>query len=134
MPVQMDEYDEEIDLTPGTTKSTIVCFLYENRGLGYRPVEIQEALDLPRGTTATTLTRLVDDGYVGKTSDSIYYALDERDDLARYAATREQTTRMFEHHEREPDESPSTPTEIDTDAIEAEVAELDEAVESEFDL
>ena len=103
MPVRREDHDEEIDLTPGTRKSEIVCLLYQNRGLGYRPVEIQEELDLPRGTTATTLTRLVDDGYVGKTADSVYYALQERDDLARYAAAREQTERLFETQEREPD-------------------------------
>lgn len=139
MPVRMEDHDEEIDLTPGTRKSEIVCLLYRNRGLGYRPVEIQEELDLPRGTTATTLTRLVDDGYVGKTADSVYYALQERDDLARYAAAREQTERLFETHEREPDgedgvSGASESGDADRDAVAAEVKALDEAAEAELDL
>jgi DNA-binding IclR family transcriptional regulator len=130
----MEDHDEEIDLTPGTTKSAIVCLLYRNRGLGYRPVEIQEELDLPRGTTATTLARLVDDGYVGKTADSIYYALRERDDLARYAAAREQTAQLLAQHDREPDETAESVPDVDLDAIEAEVEALDDAAESVFDL
>jgi hypothetical protein len=139
MPVRMEDHDEEIDLTPGTRKSEIVCLLYRNRGLCYRPVEIQEELDLPRGTTATTLTRLVDDGCVGKTADNVYYTLQECDDLARYAATREQTERLFETHEREPDGEDGTGRagesgDADLDAVETEVEALDEAADAELDL
>ncbi len=131
MPVRMDTHDPEIELTPGTTKSEIVCLLYENRGLGYRPSEIRDRLDLPRGTAPTTLGRLVDEGYVGKTNDGLYYALTERDDLGRYAAAREQTRRLFDETGT-PEEPPES--DVDLDEIESEVDELDDAAREQFDL
>ena len=72
-------------------------------GLGYRPGGDQEELDRPRGTTATARARLGDDGEVGEGADSGEYALQGGDDLARDAAARGQTERLFETQEREPD-------------------------------
>lgn len=130
MPVRMDTHQPEIDLTPGTTKSEIVCLLYENRGLGYRPSEVRDALEIPDGTATTTLSRLVDEGYVGKTADGLYYALDERDDLGRYAAARDQTERLF----RSRDADAAATPDVESVVSDAELDELTAAAEDEFDL
>jgi hypothetical protein len=87
MPVRLDTHDPEIDLTLGTTKSDIVAFLYENPEYGYRPAEIRDRLDIPHGTATTTLKCLQDHGYLGKTEDGYYHALDNREDLQRYVAS-----------------------------------------------
>jgi DNA-binding MarR family transcriptional regulator len=96
MPVNLDDYDPDIDLTPGTTRSDAVVFLYQRPNLGWRPAEVRDALDIPRGTATTTLGRLYEDGYVGKTDDGYYYALDHREELRRYVASLDQLHRMFD--------------------------------------
>lgn len=133
MPVHLDTHNPDIDLTVGTTKSDIVAFLYNNLEYGYRPSEVREHLDIPHGTATTTLKRLHETGYIGKTADSYYHALDHREDLRRYVAGLDQLDRMFS---QPPDEShPSTPDAenapetIDDAAVEAEVT----ALEDEFD-
>ncbi|WP_248516930.1 MarR family transcriptional regulator [Salinarchaeum laminariae] len=128
MPVPLDEHEPDVDLTPVTTKSDIVAFLYRNPEYGYRPAEIRAELDIPRGTATTTLKRLHDDGYVGKTTDSHYHALDRRDDLSRYVTSLEQLDRMFAER-GEPDGTGATPTEVDEAELEAEV----EALEASLD-
>ncbi|MFC6875226.1 helix-turn-helix domain-containing protein [Halobellus marinus] len=108
MPVFLEDHDPEIDLRPDTTKSDIVVYLYENPEWGYSPQEIKETLDIPRGTATTTLKRLYDDGYIGKTADGYYHALSERKDLHRYVSSLDQVHRMFGHH-RDPDTTPEEP-------------------------
>ncbi|MEA5386748.1 hypothetical protein VB779_06580 [Haloarculaceae archaeon H-GB11] len=78
MPVFLENHDAEITLRPGTTKSDIVVYLYQNPEWGYSPQDIKEALDIPRGTATTTLKRLYDEDYIGKTTDGYYHALGER--------------------------------------------------------
>lgn len=124
MPVPLDEHEPDVDLTPGTTKSDIVAFLYRNPDYGYRPVEIRDELDIPRGTATTTLKHLHDGGYVGKTSDSHYHALDHRDDLSRYVTSLAQLDRMFATRE-EPDNTSGTPNEVDEAELDAELEALE---------
>lgn len=130
MPVLLKDHDSELDLRPGTTKSDIVAFLYQNPEWGYSPQEIKEALDIPRGTATTTLTRLHDDDYVGKTDDGYYFALSEREDIRRYVSSLNQVDRMFGHH-RDADAIPEEPEkqlgEDRTDEeLDAELAELED--------
>lgn len=132
MPVRLEDHNPEIDLRPGTTKADIVAYLYQNPEWGYSPQDIKEALDIPRGTATTTLKRLSDDGYLGKTEDGYYYALDEREDLRRYVASLEQVHRMFGHH-RDADASPEEPEtqiggERTAEELEAELTELEERI------
>lgn len=101
MPVHLESHAPDVDLDPGTTRSAIVAFLYRNPEFGFRPAEIKEALDIPRGTATTTLTRLHDEGYLGKTPDSYYYALDDHEGVRRYVASLDQLERMFGHHRDE---------------------------------
>jgi hypothetical protein len=134
MPVYLDTHDPDIDLTPGTTKSDIVAFLYNNPDYGYKPAEVREHLDIPHGTATATLKRLHETGCLGKTDDSYYHALDHREDLRRYVAGLDQLDRMFSHP---PDEGPpptsdtedAPPKSIDDAAVEAELADLEAELE-----
>jgi len=129
MPVLLKNHDSEINLRPGTTKSDIVAYLYQNPEWGYSPQDLKEALDIPRGTATTTLKRLYDDGYIGKTDDGYYYALSEREDIRRYVSSLNQVDRMFGHH-RDTDATSEEPEkqigEGRTDEeLDAELAELE---------
>lgn len=89
MPIDLRERDPDDPITvrPGTNKARIINLLYQDTNLGYTPAEIRENLDIPRGSVSTTLSRLVEDGYIGKTSDGLYHGLDHRDDLRRFAGS-----------------------------------------------
>jgi hypothetical protein len=134
MPVLLENHDPDVQLRPGTTKSDIVAYLYQNPEWGYSPKEIAETLDIPRGTATTTLGRLYADSYVGKTDDGYYHALGDRDDIHRYVATLDQVDRMFGRHRdegsspEEPDDQigeQRTDEELDAELADLE-AELDE--------
>jgi len=135
MPVRLEDHDPEIALRPGTTKSAIVAYLYRNPEWGYAPKEITEALDVPRGTATTTLKRLYDDDYVGKTDDGYYHALGEREDVRRYVSSLDQTHRMFGRH-RDADATPDDPEKQIGDGrtdedLDAELSALEDEIESE---
>ncbi|WP_263019594.1 MarR family transcriptional regulator [Natronobiforma cellulositropha] len=130
MPVLLEDHDPEITLQPGTTKSDVVEYLYRNPEWGYSPRDIKESLDIPRGTATTTLKRLYDDGYVGKTDDGYYHALGEREDIRRYVSSLEQVHRMFGRH-RDADATPEEPEKQIGDGrtdeeLDAELAELED--------
>lgn len=130
MPVRLKDHNPEIDLRPGTTKSDIVAFLYSNSELGYSPQDIKETLDIPRGTATTTLKRLYDDDYIGKTEDGYYYALSEREEIKRYVSSLTQVDRMFGHH-RDADATPEVPEkrigeDHTAEELDAELAELED--------
>jgi len=126
MPVHLKNHNAELDLRPGTTKSDIVAYLYRNPEWGYSPQEIKEALDIPRGTATTTLKRLYDDDYVGKTDDGYYHALSDRDDIRRYVSSLDQVHRMFGHH-RDGDVTPEEPDKLIGES------RTDEELEAELD-
>jgi DNA-binding MarR family transcriptional regulator len=133
MPILLEDHDPEINLRPGTTKSDIVAYLYQNPEWGYSPQDIKEALEIPRGTATTTLKRLYDDDYIGKTDDGYYYARDDRDDIRRYVANLTQAHRMFGHH-RDADAQPEAPDAQIGDSrteeeLNAELAALEEDVD-----
>lgn len=96
MPIDLREHDpnDGIDIRPGTNKAAIIKLLYRDTNLAYTPAEIRDALDLPRGTTSTTLSRLHDDGMIGKTSDGLYHGLAHREDLRRFARSLVQLDEM----------------------------------------
>ena len=132
MPVRLEYHDSELDLRPGTTKSEIVAYLYRNPEWGYSPQEIKETLDIPRGTATTTLKRLYDDNYLGKTDDGYYHALDQREDIRRYVSSLTQVHRMFGHH-RDSDMAPEEPEKQigagrTDEELEAELEELEDDI------
>lgn len=133
MPIHLETHDPDVDLTPGTTKSAIVAFLYRHPDYGYRPSEISDRLNIPHGTATATLTRLHDQGYVGKTDDSYYHALEQREDLRRYVASLEQLDRLFSQPTDENDDPSPAPDvtngaseKIDEASIDAELDELED--------
>ena len=127
MPIRLDTYEPDVELLPGTVKSDIIAFLYDNPELGFRPEELEDHLELLHGTVTTALKRLSDDGLIGKTSDSYYHALEHREDLLRYVASLDQLQRMFKDKEYA-----GAPTEdVDEDELEEELAELEAKLENE---
>ncbi len=129
MPIHLDSHPPDVELTPGTTKSDIVEFLYRHSAYGYRPMEISDELDIPDGTATTTLSRLYADGVVGKTAEGYYHALDDREDIRRYVASLRQLHRSFGHHRAEDDPSSDTVPSVSEDTLAAEL----ESVEGELD-
>jgi hypothetical protein len=96
MPVDLRRHDPDdpVDIRPGTNKAAIIKLLYRDTNLAYTPAEIREALELPRGTTSTTLSRLHDEGLIGKTSDGLYHGFEHRDDVRRFARSLVQLDEM----------------------------------------
>ena len=87
MPIDLRKHDPDdpITIRPETNKAKIIKLLYRDTNLGYTPAEIRKELDLPRGSTSTTLSRLHEEGLIGKTNDGFYHGLDHRADLRRFA-------------------------------------------------
>lgn len=87
MPVDLRTHDPDasIDIRPGTNAAAIIRLLYADPNLGYTPAELQEHSDIPKGSVSTTLQRLLDQGYIAKTTDGYYHALSEREDIRRFA-------------------------------------------------
>lgn len=134
MPINLETHDPDVTLTPGTTKSEIVMYLYQHPELGFRPAEIRDALDVPRGTATTTLKRLYEDDYVGKTEDGYYYALSHRDDLHRYVASHEQLTRMFTDRSADVTDSDEDDSgEVTDPDLGAEVDDLEDELETDLE-
>lgn len=136
MPVALETHDPELELTPGTTKSDIVAFLYRNDDYGYSPQDVHTELDIPHNTTKVTLKRLYDDEYIDKTPDGYYHARSDREDLYRYTAALDGLDRMFTTHEQyePPDEDAEefVDTELDepADLTDEDIEEAVALVES----
>lgn len=98
MPIDLRTHDPDdpVTIRPGTNKAQIIKLLYRDTDLGYTPAEVREALDLPRGSGSTTLTRMHEGGLIGKTDDGYYHGLDHREDLSRFAASLVSLERLFE--------------------------------------
>lgn len=143
MPVHLDTHTPELEIDPGTTKGRIIAFLYQTPEFGYKPVEIQEELKIPKGTATGTLTRLYDEGYIGKTKDSYYHALEGQEELRRFASSYDQLTRLTARHTDAPTTEDATQTKsreqqlaetADTpseEEIESEIGEIEADVERE---
>ena len=88
MPVDLRTHgpSDDVHIDPSTNKATIIRLLYTNPNYGFTPAEIHDRLgNIPKGSVTGTLTRLFNDGDVGKTADGYYHALENRDDLRRFA-------------------------------------------------
>lgn len=96
--------DDPITIRPDTNKARIIELLYRDTTLDYTPTEIRRELDMPRGSTVsktlprTFLSRMHEDGLIGKTSDGRYHGLDHREDLRRFAKSLVQLDTMFARH------------------------------------
>ena len=129
MPVHLDSHEPDVDLTPGTAKSDIVAFLYSQPEFGFKPKELEDELDLPHGTVTTTLKRLYDQGFVGKTTDSHYHALEHREDLHRYVSSLDQVERLFgeepEDFAENTEWGDDPPEDVDEAELDSEIDELE---------
>ncbi|GAA0274225.1 hypothetical protein GCM10009000_107260 [Halobacterium noricense] len=88
MPVDLRTHDpsDDVHIDSRTNKAAIIRLLYTNPNYGFTPSEIHNRLkDIPKGSVTGTLTRLLNDGDIGKTADGYYHALESRDDLRRFA-------------------------------------------------
>lgn len=100
MPVDLRKHnpDDPITIRPETNKAKIIKLLYQDTNLGFTPAEIRDELDIPRGTVSGTLSRLYDEGLIGKTSDGLYHGFDHRDDLRRFAQSLVSLDTMLSRH------------------------------------
>lgn len=74
MPVDFESYQPSDLPRRETNGRAILEFLADHPEKGYRPSEIADALDIPRGSVGTTLSRLHDRGLVRHKGD--YWAID----------------------------------------------------------
>ena len=87
MPVDLRTHNsnEPINVRPGTNEADILKLLYTTPHLGFTPSEIEDQTGMAAGSVTTTLTRLLDKGYIGKTSDGLYHALADSPHIVRFA-------------------------------------------------
>jgi len=133
MPGPSDIPDADTDLTPGTAKSDIVAVLYSNPDNRFSPGQIQSQLDIPHETLTTALTRLKNNGLIGKTENRYYHALAHRKDLRRYVESLNQLEMMFDdkNYDEYTNRDESQSEDIDEDELNAEIAKLEAELNSE---
>ena len=138
MPIDLRTHDpdDSVDIDPGTNKATIVQYLYRNPNLGFKPAEIHDVLDIPKGSVTTTLVRLFDEGSVGKTPDGYYHALESRDDLRRFVTGLVQVEGLTDRYDglqpgdiEVSDDHPTARDDSATADLDDKLAELDEEFE-----
>ncbi|PSP68481.1 PaaX domain-containing protein [Halobacteriales archaeon QS_1_69_70] len=120
MPIDLRKHDPDdpITIRPETNKAKIIKLLYHDTNLGFTPAELRDELDLPRGTVSGTLSRLHDEGRIGKTSDGLYHGLEHREDLRRFAQSLISLDTMLSRHSEagiEPDDVEQTGTSARTE-------------------
>lgn len=100
MPVDLRTHDPEasLEIRPGTNAAAIITLLYTHPHLGYTPAELREETDIPKGSVSTTLQRLLEKGYIGKTTDGYYHALADREDIRRFAMSLVSLEEMAAHY------------------------------------
>ena len=91
MPVEFDEYrkkretTETLAIDPGSNAHKILSFLAEYPELGFKPAEIAEEVDIPRGSLNPTLARLKKQGLVEH--EPPYWSAANDDRIAAIGAT-----------------------------------------------
>lgn len=91
MPIEFDEYRrnretiETLAIDPGSNAHEILGFLAEHPDLGFKPAEIFEAVDVPRGSLNPTLARLKDQGLVEH--EPPYWSVADDDRVSAVGAT-----------------------------------------------
>jgi len=141
MPIDLRKHDPDdpITIRPETNKAKLMKLLYQDTNLGFTPAEIRDELDLPRGTVSGTLSRLHDEGLIGKTSDGLYHGLDHREDLQRFVQSLVSLDTMLSRHPEagiDPDDveqtGASAKTEIPTDRLQEQDTPREEPAPDEW--
>lgn len=73
MPVDFESYHPSDLPTENTNGRQILEYLAQNPELGFRPSELAEELNIPRGSVGTTLRRLEQRGFIRHKGD--YWAI-----------------------------------------------------------
>lgn len=137
MPIDLRTHDpdDQVDIDPGTNKAKLVQYLYMRPNLGFKPAELNDDLDMPKGSITTTLVRLSDEGLIGKTADGYYHALESRKDVRRFVTGLVQATTLHDRYDDLSPEDvditrlvdPAGTTDVNAaDDVEAELDELEE--------
>lgn len=91
MPVEFDEYRAErteggnIPIDPNSNAFRVLSFLSEHPDLGFKPSEIREHVDVPKGSLNPTLARLEEREFVEH--ESPYWSAGADDRLGAVAGT-----------------------------------------------
>lgn len=91
MPVEFEEYQERqaesggLPIDPDSNAYKILSFLAERPELGFKPSEIREHVDMPKGSLNPTLSRLEARGLVEH--EAPYWSAGDDDRLAAIAGT-----------------------------------------------
>lgn len=138
MPVDLRTHDPDdgIDIAPGTNKAKIIKLLYSHPHLGYKPSEIRDSIDIPKGSVTTTLLRLHDDGHIGKTTDGYYHAFETRDDLRRFATGLvqvEDLTSRYVDDDLSPEDAEQTKSRNEQLEDRAEDSQTEAVIDAELD-
>lgn len=102
MPVNFDEYrdhrEDEPDLPfdPDSNAFAILTFLAEHPDLGFKPAEIHDEIDIPKGSLNPTLSRLEDRGLVEH--EPPYWSVAADDRVAAMAGTMHSIQAFEAHH------------------------------------
>lgn len=91
MPVDFEEYrsnsadSSELPIDPDSNAYRILLFLAANPELGFKPAEIHEQVDIPKGSLNPTLSRLEERGLVEH--EPPYWSAGDDDRLAAISGT-----------------------------------------------
>lgn len=91
MPVEFEEYRrnqedaDDIPIDPDSNAFKILSFLAEHPDLGFKPAEIRDEVDIPKGSLNPTLSRLEDRGLVEH--EPPYWSAADDDRLAAITGT-----------------------------------------------
>jgi hypothetical protein len=100
MPVEFDEYRENqegggLSIDPGSNAYEVLSFLAEHPDLGFKPSEIRDHVDMPKGSLNPTLARLEERGLVEH--EAPYWSVGDDDRLAAITGTM-YSMKAFEEH------------------------------------
>lgn len=92
------ERDEELllELPPNSVDAHLIEHLYRNPECVYSLTELVNEIDVSANKTTNALDRLHTEGLIKKLSDRQYQALNDHDDLRRFAGNMSQLRSLFD--------------------------------------
>lgn len=100
MPSKRDE-ELLLELPPDSVDAHLIELLYRDLERVYSQQELIDELDASAAKATNALARLHDEHLVKKASEGQYQALDDRDDLKRFAANMGQLRSLFDRYSGE---------------------------------
>lgn len=102
MPVEFDKYKENqvesggLSIDPDSNAYKLLSFLAEHPDLGFKPAEIRDHVDIPKGSLNPTLARLAERDLVEH--EPPYWSAGDDDRLAAITGTIYSMQAFEEHH------------------------------------